>query len=257
MNTSTNVPVKKGKRSRYWEPIFEADFPGVTDQFDWNKSRTTEVENCVCRADALNDSGKSYFKDINFLKCDFRGDFNLTKLTFTACSFEYCDLGSSTWRNVKFQKCKFKSSSITMATFVKCQLVDCEWSDIGFSGNETRIDDCLITNPKEFIASAYTNIDPDILKDNGTTPHYQKMRLESTKTTVARAVLISLERNGSDRSYYEAVKTYLNQSIDASIAEASYNSIKNKSKISLLKKGFLYFEKTILNTSGMLNGWGG
>lgn len=256
-----NIERTPGKRNQFWEPIFAPAPLEPFKSFDWDTSNVTGICKQTCTATNLKTrlgNRNSYSaSDFRFCECDFRGDFDLKKITFKECVFEYCDLGYSTWSNVKFQKCTFRKCSLTMSTFEKCQFLDCTWADTGLSGNETRMSECLITNPRAFVISAYTNLDHTVLEKHNTTPSNQKMRLEQTKVKVARMVLTSLERNGDDRGYYEAVAMYLNQSLDADLAEARHKvASRNRYLSNRLRIVFLNLEKSILNASGFINSWG-
>jgi len=254
-------PPRKGKLNHYWDPLYnpadDEHFPKTT----WDFTNTTGIKHNTCDAAELKSlvNGRNSYpiKNINFQKCNFRGSFDFVQLAFSDCEFELCDFGYAKWHKVKFNGCKFKKCSLTMLDIYQCQFINCTWEDTGISGNETRISESSITNPHQFIQSAYTCLDKDILTQFNKNPSYQKMRLEQTKAKLARIILNNLERNGDDVSYYEGVKTYLNQSIAAHIEEAKHNvfSKKNMRRNELLV--LIYqLEFMILNISGKINGWG-
>lgn len=254
-------PPPKGKLNNYWDPLYNPADEEPFPTFDWNFTHTTGIRHNTCDAGELkklvNGSLRYPIKSISFNRCNFRGDFDFVQLAFSNCEFELCDFGYAKWENIKFSGCTFKMCSLTMLTFYKCQFIDCIWEENSMSGNETGISRSNITNPHQFIQSAYTCLDKDILKQHNTNPSYQKMRLELTKAKLARIVLSNLERNGDDKSYYEGIKTYLNQSIAARIWEAKHNcfSRKNRKWNALLIPVF-HLESAILNVSGKINGWG-
>lgn len=259
--TPESQPVN-GRRHNFWEPIFTQeqlpDFP----LFDWKTRTITGIRHQTCSADQLkklrDSEPLSAVKSFSFSECDFFGIFDLGPITFKSCRFDICDLGRATWRNIKFQSCKFKRCSLTQATFESCQFLDCTWEDIGFSGTETHIKECVITSPAGFVAAGYTNLDPQVLLKQGTTAAYQTMRLEQTKLKIAKTVLASLERNGDDAGYYEAIKTYLNQSLEARISEIKH-SLALRKRIAIIDRlhlALLNLENLILNVSGSVNNWG-
>lgn len=260
---SPEAPVLNRRRKSFWEPIYTRENLEPFESFLWNTRNITGISRLTCRADDLKEVRLSrpisVVNNFRFSECDFLGSFDFGNFTFNDCSFELCDLGRSTWRNVKFKKCNFTRCSLTQSTFDSCQFIDCSWSKIGLSGNETNIKECLITNPGEFVLSAYTNLDKEVLENqkNPTNVCYQLMRLEQSKLKVARLLLTSLEHHGDDAGYYEAVKTYLNQSLTAKLAEVTHDIYEKKRPIAnRILKTFLKFERLILNASGSINAWG-
>ncbi len=248
----------KNRRKNFWEPIFTKEKLEPFTEFNWNFDTVTGIRRQTCSADGLEKLGsRKVIKNFTFSECDFFGKFSSPKLTFKECNFEKCDLGRCTWLDIKFQNCSFNRTSLTQSTFESCQFLDCKWSEIGLSGNETHIKECLITNPGDLIRSGYTNLDLEELEKNNTDPSYQTMRLEQSKLKIARVVLASLERIGDDASYYDAVKTYLNQSLIASISKAKLD-FKHKKKrfVNSIRFAFLHIERLILNASGSINDWG-
>ncbi len=196
-------------------------------------------------------------KGIGFEQCNFRGDFDFVQLSFSNCNFTLCDFGYAKWERVKFNNCKFSKCSFTMVALDLCQFIDCQWECIGISGNETSISRSNISNPYQFIHSAWTNLDPHLLQQKNTNPSFQVMRLEQSKAKLARILLNNLEQYGDDSSYYEGVKTYLNQNIRSRIANAKHDVYSKKRRLlNYLLIGILYIEYAILNISGKINGWG-
>ncbi|EOC0478879.1 pentapeptide repeat-containing protein [Cronobacter turicensis] len=259
-----SLPQRKKRIKNYWEPIYDPFFTGPTNEFDWNTSQKTGIKKSLCKSEALQSSKNNLkvrgwtIKNFDFIECDFLGHFT-PALAFNHCTFEKCDMGSSTWTGTKFSNCTFKMCSFTMVTFEQCIFNNCVWENTGISGTETKLFDTIIGNPKSFIDSGYTNIDKDILKQNGNaTPEYQVLRLEETKVKLARTVLSNNERNSEDAVYYESIKVYLLQSIRAKSAKSLFN-IKNKNKRikNSLALFFNEFEKGLISVSGTINGWGG
>ncbi|MFM5274077.1 pentapeptide repeat-containing protein [Aeromonas caviae] len=261
---SRSEQVRKKRNSSYWEPIYDPQFTGTTNEFDWSTTQKTGVKKSLCKSSSLKSKKDSLnvrgwtIKSFNFVECDFSGSFHPT-LSFNSCVFEKCDMGFTTWRGTKFSNCTFIKCSFTMATFEQCIFHNCTWEDTGMSGTETKLFDTIIENPKSFIDSGYTNIDQHILKQNGnTTPEYQLLRLEETKVKLARLVLSNNERNSEDSVYYESIQVYLTQSIKAKSAKALFN-IKSKKNLitSFFSLIFSEFEKGLISISGSINGWGG
>ena len=200
-------------------------------------------------------------KDKSFDECDFVGEYiseaPRQEISFGKCRFERCDFEGSVWRSVKFSECIFEKCSFTLTEFHDCTFYKCEWTDITLSGTETKLPNTLITNPTKFINSAYTNLDKHILNEKKKDFEYQKMRLEGTKAKLSRVILKNAENHGDDDAYYDAIKTYLKQSIKSKMQISSYEIKKKKGylKQSLnLVAGF--FELLILNITGAVNCWG-
>lgn len=227
----------------------------------------TGVRNSLCSSDKLveamtqKSASRWSIRNFKFQSCDFQGNFTTVDLAFSECEFVDTDLGLSIWKNIKFSKCAFIRSSLTLATFEQCQFIDCTWREIGISGTETKLFETTISNPWDFINSAYTNTNKDVLKQRGdTSPAHQLMRLEETKVKLARSVLSASERNADDVVYYEAVKTYLTQALKARKARAIYDkSTADSTKVRALSYWKLLLangELIILNASGTINAWG-
>jgi hypothetical protein len=245
----------------FWDPIFS---PATIIKFsfsDWNFLTTTGIKNTVFLAEKINstEGASIILSDITFTDCDFIGDFSKHKIAFSGCKFTRCDFGRSYWRNSKFNNCEFNASSLSLVKFENCQFIECKWFSIGFSGNETRFISTWMTNPEEFVKSGYTNKDKNILNQFGTSPQYQVMRLEVTKSQIAKMMLKNQELLHDDKSYYNSIKIYLTQSIKARMAESSYE-IKNGVGLKKLRSFFLFFslwlDIAILSISGFINSWG-
>ncbi|HYI64931.1 MAG TPA: pentapeptide repeat-containing protein [Allosphingosinicella sp.] len=195
-----------------------------------------------------------------FVDCDFQGFFVFkTQMVIKGCSFEGCDLALTTWENVKFSSCTFRRSSIGQTTFRRCEFRQCHWEDIGFSSNETSFEHVLVTNPENLVASAYTNLDPQILSTKGITPQYQLYKLEGTRSTIARLLLRNLQDVGDEQTYYQAVKVFELHQAKARWSQAWYEFKfdKQKSRLrSAISAGLWFADQTILRLFGALNGWG-
>jgi len=198
---------------------------------------------------------------VNFDNCNFDGEFvgeiSKTEISFTKCSFFKCDFGGSVWRGVKFSKCKFDKCSFTLAEFQDCIFYECEWVDITLSGTETKLPNTLISNPGNFIASAYTNLDQKTLSQNGTNPAHQIMRLEGTKAKFSRTLLKNAENHGDEDAYFGALKTYLNQSLKSKIKKSTYELRYEKKQLKhMINWCSAWLEILLINITGTLNSWG-
>lgn len=261
---SSNSKTRAKRTRNFWEPIFDPSFSGPISNFDWDTRASTGVKNSLCGSEELDKIMNSTsatrwaIKNFEFQSCDFIGYFT-RGLTFSGCKFNNCDFGSTTWKNVKFNNCLFEKCSLTLTTFEQCQFINCNWNEIGVSGTETKIYDSVISNPLAFIGAAYTNLDKEILRQQGnTTPEFQKMRLEETKAKLSRTILLNNEQHGDDSMYYEGIKTYLTQSLRAKKERAKYEQTsKNKPAINRIITLLCEIENIVLRASGAVNGWGG
>lgn len=261
---ATHTLKQRPKRLRsYWEPIFNPNCKPPTSSFTWDTRKTTGVKQALCSSEMLqkilgSSSTKGWtIKSYKFLECDFIGFFN-PGLSFNNCKFDLCDFGSTTWRGTKFTGCTFNKCSFTLATFEQCQFNDCNWSESGISGTETKLFDTMIGNPESFISSGFTNLDANVLSQNGnSSPAYQLMRLEETKMKLARVVLSNNERNADDSVYYESVKIYLIQALRAKKQQAKFQMASGKNKLRNMGTFALCeLEELVISLSGTLNGWG-
>nr|WKF55580.1 hypothetical protein HUO10_000024 [Paraburkholderia busanensis] len=252
----------RGKRSsNFWEPVFKNGQHAPSQVYDWDVNGRSNVENCLCHVIELRElmSSRSqtrwHVNAITYTNCDFEGDF--FNITFKNCNFINCDFGSSTWKNAKFSNCKFKRCSFTLTTIEQSQFIKCRWEEIGISGTETKIFDTALDNPLEFINAAWTNLDEDLLAQHGRDATYQTMRLEITKTKIARIILSNNERSGDDSTYYRSVEAYLKQIIRSKQTISRYN-IKNKIDrvANFLALPIFSVESFFLRISGLVNNWG-
>jgi hypothetical protein len=210
---------------------------------------------------SLTGSKKPIFKGLTFTECDFSGIFDLEGRTivFEGCAFTGCDFGLSTWSRAKFSKCTFTNVSMTQTRWTLCEFRECKWQNIGISGNSTEFNSVIITNPREFISSAYTNLDKNTLAKFNKTKIHQRMRLEWTKATTARELVYINSKIGEELAYYESVRAMLNQSSIASIWECIFN-IRQKMafrhfKIAL-RLFFCLIDLILINIAGLVNAWG-
>ena len=256
------------RRKNYWEPVYrpeliEKDYP----EFNWDFTNTAGPKSCICNGELLEQkikvSESFVVKNQNFINCDFTGTFGDTRLSLKSCRFTNCDFGRSAWVNVKFSDCVFEKCSLSTASFSEIQFLRCEWSDIGMSHEEMRLQNVMISNPAEFINSAYTNRDKDELAPYGKTVDYQVYRLEQTKSKIGRKILSNLEKTGDDDAFYAAVEACAKQIFAAKIIEATYKlgSLKRRLSIDAIRWSLLFslyhIELGIVSLSGRINGWGG
>ncbi|MEP0454187.1 MAG: pentapeptide repeat-containing protein, partial [Roseibium sp.] len=187
------------------------------------------------------------YKKCTFKKCDFRGDFT----------------------NVKFSNCIFNTSSLSLVKFHNCQFRDCKFVNIGVSGNETQFILSDITNPGDFLKAASTNL---LHLPDGTTKEYQLLRLEQTKATLARVILSNQSTEGSDLSYYDAVKASTlygtrSRGVAAKLKLPRFDHQEGREKratrvelrariASFLTQLSTSCEFLILQTAGLANAWG-
>lgn len=254
------------RRKSYWEPVFSpGSFTEPFPLFDWNTKNVIALKDSLCRSNELaikaTNLQRYTIRSTTFQTCDFDGTFNFTKLTFDKCIFTNCDFMDSKWENTKFTNCTFEISSLSTVAFINCQFIECNWKNIGISSNEMYFENCQLSNPNKFISAAYTNLDKNILQQKNTTPEHQKFRLEGTKAKVARLLLINLEEQGDDDSFYDAVKTHTIQTIISKIEKQKYNAFFNPTTPSIVKSHTLragyFLELITLKISGNINGWGG
>ncbi len=269
MNTVSphiEAPAKASRKRKenFWEPIYNPRDHEDYKKRDWTFDHEKSFERC--RFDTSLITNLTISK-IVFSNCDFSG--NAPKYThFKNCTFALCDFGSSVWRHSKFSECTFDQTSISSSSFIDCEFRQCKWGKTGFSGNTTVLTGTVITNPKDFIASAVTGLNPKP-GDETSDENHQRFRLEKTKATVARTLLKTLTLTGEEQTYYEAAKVADLQSLRARRVERQYNAsytIRKRSFYSLLKYvEWLYhysiffallIETAIINSFGFINAWG-
>jgi len=246
----------------FWEPIYNPNDTAPFPHHRWDFTHAKGPAHSTFTARGLAEDfpdRKPVFTQVNFHQCDFEGNFN-RPVVFKDCKFSLCDFGMSKWRLAKFTNCTFDRCSFTLTSFENCEFRGCLWEKICFTGNETRFYNTVITNPHEFVRSGYTNLDQEVLKKFKTTAAYQTMRLEGSKASIARVLYNTLSHSGEEDSYYHAVRTCLNQSVVAKIAEAEYyskNGARFHNRLIFKGRSWIYrSEKTIVNCAGIINAWG-
>lgn len=270
----TNGKARNRRVNNFWEPMHDPSFKekyGIFKREEWEPTTNKGPSQTTFSEDNLLKSGSKRFDSITFSECDFTGDFGKSDtIIFNECEFILCDFGTSTFNNVKFTMCKFQQTSFTQTRFNNCQLRSCIYDRIGISGNETQLNSTEIDNPSEFIKAAYTNTKQ--LPAN-VSASYQLLRLSLTRATVARVILDNLAREGSEESYYDAVKASTLAGCRAGMAQALLStprfdkidreaSIFSKVKIPVqYARGYLQWgasavEFVVLYLFGLSNGWG-
>ncbi|EEY7116900.1 pentapeptide repeat-containing protein, partial [Escherichia coli] len=200
-----------------------------------------------------------FFSGYVFTECDIYGDNKGIRITFKSCEFRKVCFGYANFKNIKFVDCTFIECSFSMASFENCQFNNCTYKDISYSGNETKLNNTYI-EPSKFIGALFVNQDKDICEKEGTTPEYQKYRSYGTKTKCSKILLNSLSTIPDDEVYYQAVEVHFKckqKSKQKSLLFERSNSKVTKKlwySILLLKS---VIENFIINTSGLINGWGG
>ncbi len=255
----------RGRRTKnWWEPMFDANAPASFSVSDWNFSNNRGPRCTLFLAEKMPDATTLVVKDIDFQDCDFQGTFE-RKIVFKDCKFTRCDFGLSTFSRTKFSGCSFYASSFTQCTLENCEFRNCKYEKIFYSGNETQIPRTLIAEPYQFLFGACATVDS---VPQGKSRFEQRARFEETRSTIARALLANLHSEGSEDTYYAAVKASTLSENRARIARAlikiNSSASKGKSIISRAVSFLTGFASAISAVVGMLillvmgslNGWG-
>ncbi|MGZ2258149.1 anti-phage Hailong system effector protein HalA [Roseobacter sp. A03A-229] len=255
----------------FFEPIYDPELAKNLSPEDfgvgsWDFSQQKGPCKFVFKGDDLK---KDYEKidGIIFLECDILG-VQGKAITFKKCIFTKCDFRGE-FRNVKFSNCTFDTSSLSLVKFHNCQFRDCTFVNIGASGNETQFVLSDITNPGDFLKAVSTNL---LHLPSGKTKEYQLLRLEQTKATLARVVLSNQSTEGSDLSYYDAVKASTlygtrSRGVAAKLKLPRFDDQEAREKrkkpvellacaASLCTQVSTSCEYWILQTAGLANAWG-
>lgn len=259
------VPSRTRRKNAWWEPTYD---PTLVDEFtagDWRLPDNAAHKRYFHSGSFLDQvkdrKTNRKFSSINFDTCDFSGRYEgeIAGANFNECTFKNCDFGTSTWERVKFRKCNFEQCSFTQSTWVDVEFRKCKWNDIGISGNETDLNEVFIENPSDFIGSAYTNLDEEVLAAKGRTPEFQLFKLEQTKATVARSIFNNHKVVGDDQAFYRAFSAYMTQYSASRISDADWYS-KQVSGCAhyrwRLIKGHRYSEHLLNQFFGFITGWG-
>ncbi|MGJ8564697.1 MAG: hypothetical protein ACSHXY_14235 [Alphaproteobacteria bacterium] len=188
------------------------------------------------------------YKNILFFECDLTGYLpKYGQVVFIDCRFFRCDFAKSWLHGIKFTECKFDESSFTLSDLNSSEFRDCIWKNVWFSGNETKILDCYVTNPEEFVLSA-----ANYSKRDGYLWFVTEGQKEflATKANAARSLLYSLRRHGSESEFYEAVKLHEITQGKSRIAERMHE----RHYFSAL---FYFVQLILIRILGFLSDWGG
>lgn len=211
------TPIIRSRRIKvWWEPTYAPGLHNTLTRGSWQLRDNAADQRLFTPNDFRSQVGqrpsKGHFNGARFTWCDFSGKFNTAAgSSFTNCEFEGCDFGTSTWHNVKFTKCKFLKCSFSQSTWIESEFRACHWEEIGISGNETSLQNVYISNPADFVAAAYTNLDRPFLATKNATPEFQAYRLEETKATVSRNIFNNHKTVGDDATFYVAFSNYAKQ----------------------------------------------
>jgi len=129
------------------------------------------------------------------------------------------------------------------------------------SPNEFLLEGTYFSNPFEFIDSASTNLDEEVLKSKNITPMEQKLHLETTKSTIARRLMKMLQEEGDEDAYYDSVKCFQLQHATSQISSIDLKFLKNRLKfhnmlILRIARSIWWCEREVLRLAGFVNGWG-
>lgn len=266
----------KGRRinsNSFFEPIYDPELskklrPDDFKKGSWDFSQQKGPCRFIFLGEDLKKNGDYPRVDsVTFLECDIFG-IQGKAVTFKNCIFTKCDFRGE-FINVKFSNCTFDSSSISLVKFHNCQFRECVFIKIGASGNETQFVLSDITNPGDFIRAVSTNLS-HLPKE--TTKEYQLLRLEQTKATLARVILGNQSTEGSDLSYYDAVRASTiygtrSRGVDAKLKLPRFDNQESREKrgkgnellaqvTSPLIQISTFCELFILRTAGLANAWG-
>jgi hypothetical protein len=145
-----------------------------------------------------------------------------------------------------------------LVSFKECEFRNCQWEDIGFSGNRTNVERSFITNPTALISAGYSASNPELAGQKEHVAH-QHYRLEGTKAHLARTLLSSHEVVGDDKTYYETARLHDIQQTRARISQGFYELCYGQGFWTHLKGvTFLFWclELMLLWLIGVVNGWG-
>ncbi|EAP83416.1 pentapeptide repeat-containing protein [Sulfitobacter sp. EE-36] len=258
---------KQKRTENWWEPVYSQEEYALTkDNLREFQEGITVEDKVFMRPEEVNNQLRN--KLVTFKNCDFEDSLDETRYIFEQCTFSGCDFGGSVWKQSKFRGCRFDRTSFSISTFKDCEFRECEFSNIAFSGNTTVIPDTLITNPSQFIGAA--SIFEDQIPDDVSTS-FQKAHLRVTQSTLSRIIMDNLSREGSEESYYEAVKCRTIMAARARYAPKFIQVYGERRKIKfaslmlsdIAKLSWIFglriganLEVLVLRTLGSMNAWG-
>jgi uncharacterized protein YjbI with pentapeptide repeats len=271
----TNYAGRRVNRNTFFEPVYDPALIAKIKETDfqdgnWNFDNERGPCRYILKAESLKEGEKLFYKfeKVIFDECDFTGIFDFANIVFSNCAFIKCDF-SGELHNVKFSNCKFEDTSLSLLKMYNCQLRECSYKRIGLSGNETQIFSTDITHPGRFLAASTTNLNhlPD-----GVKKEYQLLRLNNTRAKLARIILQNQATEGSDESYYDAVKAAtlygtMSRKANAKLLLPRFDTkeaSKDRTFFSKISAHFLSWaisfscsvEYSILWVAGNMNAWG-
>jgi len=208
-----------------------------------------------------------YIDKIQFNTCDFIGCNEGKKITFRECTFEKVYFGYSCLTDVNFEKCNFSNTSFALTKFNRCRFDDsCNFNKISISGGKTVFTDSVIF-PSNLINSIYIYATKEYCENNPKKNiDEEKSKMYSSMVKLSRNVFESVSKNGDDTYYYNAARQVYKLKIKERHHKRIWEIKRKKPEkwfskiIPFLRCSFLKLsmplEAIILNTLGLLNGWG-
>ncbi|WP_370282677.1 pentapeptide repeat-containing protein [Pseudooceanicola sp.] len=254
------------RRSKnHWEPFYDPEDEEAFSIGEWPGDEQSYSRK-VFYAKLAPEHTNYMIVDKAFSFCDFDGDFERdfagSSITFKRCTFTSCDFRSSILSKVKFSDCKFCCTSFSQCRLLDCIFSRCTYDSIYASGGGTEIKDTTIDNPEHFVEAITVNVK--------NVPHFvsirfQTLKINETKSVMARLLLANLRNEGSNESFFEAIKTSSISDCKWKIASAKIeiDRLKEEGKIwapSMLKQ-WLYLtgglaDEYFLRSAGALNARG-
>lgn len=253
------------RKTCYWEETYDPSLVGKLSDGSWDFAHDTGPTRRFFTAESLDtfleSGGSRVFKGVTFKECDFQGYFyHESQIVFDNCRFENCDLSLSTWENIKFSHCKFEVASFGQAIIKNCEFRSCDWHRIAISPNGTELSNTYFSNPCEFISAASTNLNTEVLQEQGVEPEVQALRLENTKATIARRILKMLQEEGGEDAYYDSVRTFLLQNATSEMASRKLRmrtaSGRCEKFMLKLQLSAWWLEREVVRAFGAINRWG-
>ncbi|MCO4137005.1 pentapeptide repeat-containing protein [Citrobacter portucalensis] len=283
-NKPQNPPYVDDHRHKcFWESTFDKSIdlslflPLLISEVNKKRNNSDHLKNYVIDFDIpkQNDPDKPNttrikIENATFETCDFKGNNKGQKITFRKCIFKKVYFGYSVLHDVTFEDCDFRESSFSLAKFNECTFNEgCKFKKISFSGGKTSFNNSILRSGS-LLFNSYEYATNKYCEEHGLHKEDQVYRMSLSQVKLARNILNSVSIIGDDDIYYDATKTLFKlrlkereSKIKLSASKYLTDAKKSKSCKSLLfycykkiRSFFFPLEKGMLNSFGMINGWG-
>lgn len=249
------------RKNDYWRPIYnnKVDIFLLEEEISGGNNKSVCMKIVIARDRYYQirpTFDKAYYTYSYFILCDFRGFFTDKYYSFSNCNFSECDFGASLWHDTKFSNCTFTRCNFSPATFVRCEFRNCKWRSVDFSGNDTILQDTIVTEPHDLLDQIFST-PREILEAVGRDYDSDREKYLSRLSETSRYILINHQSIGKESDYYSSLMqyqiAYMRWQTQIAFNRLSKNFFSPPAWITLIKN---LLEQVAVRTAGFFTNWG-